>query len=79
MGVDRIGGGKTTKRKTQNQMDRPNYKGYRNERGKLGRNTRKQEVGEYRWLKISPKYSTHIFGCDLRMMMTILLETFNVN
>ena len=27
-------------------------KGYRNERGKLGRNTRKQEVGEQRWLEI---------------------------
>ena len=36
-----------TKRKTQNQMDRPNDKGYRNESGKLGTNTRKQEVGEY--------------------------------
>ena len=27
------------KRKTQNQIDGPNQKGYRNERGKLGRNT----------------------------------------
>ena len=34
---------------TQNQMDR----GYRNERGKLGKNTRKQEVGKQRWLEIS--------------------------
>jgi hypothetical protein len=32
------------KRKTQNQMDRPNQNGFRNERGKMGRNTRKQEV-----------------------------------
>ena len=34
------------KRKTQKQMTIPNYKGYRNERGKMERNTRKQEMGE---------------------------------
>ena len=39
-------GEEPVKRKTQNQMDRPNWKGYRYERGKLGINTRKQEVGE---------------------------------
>ena len=44
--------GKMTKKKIQNQMDIPN-KGYRNERGKLERNTRKQEVGEQKWLEIS--------------------------
>ena len=33
-------------RKIQNHVDRPNKKGYRNEKGKLGRNTRKQELGE---------------------------------
>ena len=42
-----------TKRKTQNQMDKPNQKGYRNEKGKLGRNTREQEVGEERQLEIA--------------------------
>ena len=34
-------------------MYRPNYKGYRNERGELGKNARKQEVGEQRRLEIS--------------------------
>ena len=38
----------TTKRKIQNQMDKPNSKGYRNEKGKLGRETRKQEKCENR-------------------------------
>jgi hypothetical protein len=33
----------TTKWKTQSQMDISNYKGYRNNSGKLGRNRRKQE------------------------------------
>ena len=32
-------GGKTTKKKAKNQMDRPNYKGSRNERRKLVRKT----------------------------------------
>ena len=39
-------GGKTTKSKTLNQMVRPNYIVCKNERGKLGRNTRKQKVGQ---------------------------------
>ena len=39
-------GEKTTKRKTQNQTNRTSYKGYRNEREKLGRITRKQEIAE---------------------------------
>ena len=33
-------------RKIQNQINGPNEKGHRNERGKMGRNTRKQEVGK---------------------------------
>ena len=45
--------GKTTKRKTQKQMDRPNQKVYRNEKEKLGRNARKYVVGEERLLEIS--------------------------
>ena len=44
---------KKTKRETQNQIDRPNQKGCRNERGKSGRSTRKQEVGKQRRLEIS--------------------------
>jgi hypothetical protein len=35
----------TTNKKTQNQMDRSHFLGYRNERGKLGRNTGVREVG----------------------------------
>ena len=35
-------GGKITKKNIQNQMYRLNLKGYRNEREKLGRNSRKQ-------------------------------------
>ena len=46
-------GGKMTKRKTKNQVDRPNLKKYRNERRKLRKNTRNQEVGEQRLLEIS--------------------------
>ena len=45
--------GKTTKRKTQKQMDIPNQKGYRNKSGKLGRNTGKAKVGEQRQLETS--------------------------
>ena len=60
----RKNGGNTTKRKTKNQIDKPNQEGYRNERGKLERNTRKQKEGEQRCLEISLQQSTHIFGND---------------
>jgi hypothetical protein len=36
---------KRTKRKIQNEMNRSNYNGLRNEK-ELGRNTRKQEIGK---------------------------------
>ena len=37
-----------TKRKIQNQLDRPNEKGSTNERGKLGRNTEYKKTGSGR-------------------------------
>ena len=48
-----LDGEKATKRNTLNQMDIPNQKEYRKEMGKLGRNTRKQEMGEKSRLEIS--------------------------
>ena len=55
-----------TKRKTENQMDRPNQKGCRNESGKLGRNRRKQEVGKPEAAEDSSVIPIHIFGNDLK-------------
>ena len=36
----------------QGEYPEPDYKGCRNDRGKVGRNTRKQELGEWRRLEI---------------------------